>query len=67
MQQQAVIDANSAKIVSACRQHMVAFMHKCHAVTERIMSCFAAGLGLSEDYFKEVSLMCSIMIVLALM
>lgn len=34
---------------------MLAFMHKCHAVTEQIMSCFAVGLGLTEDYFKEVS------------
>lgn len=33
---------------------MLAFMHKCHAVTELIMSCFAVGLGLNEDYFKEV-------------
>ena len=33
---------------------MVAFMHKCHAVTEQIMSCFAVGLGLEQDFFKEV-------------
>ena len=30
-------------------------MHKCHEVTEKIMSCFALGLGLEEDFFKEVS------------
>ncbi|KAL0046651.1 hypothetical protein WJX82_006114 [Trebouxia sp. C0006] len=35
------------------REHMVAFMRKCHAVTERIMSCFAVGLGLEQDFFKE--------------
>ena len=29
-------------------------MHKCHAVTEQIMSCFATGLGLNEDFFNEV-------------
>ncbi len=33
---------------------MVSFMRKCHAVTERIMSCFAVGLGLEQDFFKEV-------------
>jgi len=33
---------------------MVAFMRKCHAVTEQIMSCFAVGLGLEQDFFKEV-------------
>ena len=47
------------KLMPACplrRQHMVAFMHKCHAVTEKIMSCFAIGLGLSQDFFKEVRL-----------
>ena len=25
-----------------------------HAVVEKIMSCFALGMGLPEDYFKEV-------------
>ena len=35
-------------------------MLKCHAVTERIMSCFATGLGLNEDFFKEVSYMACI-------
>ena len=40
-----------------CREHMVAFMHKCHITTQKIMSCFAVGLGLHEDFFKEVSLL----------
>lgn len=35
---------------------MVAFMHKCHSVTTQIMSCFALGLGLPEEFFQEVSL-----------
>ena len=35
---------------------MVGFMKKCHQVTERIMSCFAVGLGLPEDFFREVRL-----------
>lgn len=39
----------------ACRQHMISFMHKCHAVTEQIMSCFALGLHLPEGFFKEVT------------
>lgn len=34
---------------------MISFMHKCHAVTEQIMSCFALGLDLQEGFFKEVS------------
>ena len=41
-------------VVNTCRQHMVNFMHKCHAVTEHIMSCFALGLGLDESFFREV-------------
>lgn len=34
---------------------MLGFMHKAARVTDDIMSCFAIGLGLPEDYFKEVS------------
>ena len=34
---------------------MISFMHKCHAVTEQIMSCFALGLDLQEGFFKEVT------------
>lgn len=41
----------------ACREQMIAFMHKCHAVTEQLMSCFAVGLGLDTDFFQEVSLL----------
>ena len=32
---------------------MLAFMLKCHAVVERVMSCFARGLGLPDDFFKD--------------
>lgn len=38
-----------------CREHMVSFMRKCHEVTEVIMSCFALGLGLPDNFFKEVT------------
>ena len=37
------------------RKKMLGFMHKAARVTDDIMSCFAIGLGLPEDYFKEVS------------
>lgn len=33
---------------------MLGFMHKVHAVAMEIMSCFAIGLGLSEDYYVKV-------------
>ena len=29
-------------------------MRRCHEVTERIMTCFAVGLGLPEDHFKDL-------------
>lgn len=48
-----IVDSATA---DACRVHMVGFMKKCHQVTERIMSCFAVGLGLPEAFFKEVRL-----------
>lgn len=34
---------------------MLGFMHKAARVIDHIMSCFAIGLGLPEDSFKEVS------------
>ena len=34
---------------------MLAFMHKAAKVTDDIMTCFAVGLGLPEDYYKEVT------------
>ncbi|KAL3132317.1 hypothetical protein ABBQ32_008895 [Trebouxia sp. C0010 RCD-2024] len=40
-------------IVPGYKDHMVAFMHKCHAVTQKLMSCFAVGLGLNADFFQE--------------
>ncbi|DBB14242.1 TPA: hypothetical protein ACH3X3_001190 [Trebouxia sp. C0006] len=40
-------------MVPEYKQHMISFMHKCHAVTEQIMSCFALGLHLPEGFFKE--------------
>ena len=30
------------------------FLEACPPVVDRIMSCFALGLGWGEDYFKEV-------------
>ncbi len=38
-----------------CRKHMVEFMHKAAKVTDDIMNCFAIGLGLPEDFYKEAS------------
>ena len=34
---------------------MLEFMHKAAKVTDDIMTCFAIGLGLPEDYYKEAS------------
>ncbi len=36
------------------REEMLDFMFACHEVVEMIMECFARGLGLKEDFFKEV-------------
>ena len=33
---------------------MLDFMFKCHAVVEMIMESFARGMGLEEDFFKNV-------------
>lgn len=33
---------------------MLRFMLQCHEVAARIMSCFAIGLGLPEDYFVDL-------------
>lgn len=38
-----------------CRKEMLMFMHKAAKVTDDIMTCFAIGLGLPENYFKEVT------------
>lgn len=34
-------------------------MFKCHEVVEIIMECFARGLGLKEDFFRDVSCCCT--------
>jgi len=34
---------------------MLEFMHKATKVTDDIMTCFAIGLGLPEDFYKEAS------------
>lgn len=34
---------------------MIDFMHKAAKVTDDIMTCFAIGLGLPEDFYREVS------------
>ena len=36
------------------RGTMLCFMHKVHRVAMDIMSCFAVGLGLPEDFFVKV-------------
>ena len=36
------------------RDEMLDFMFKCHEVVEMIMECFARGLGLKDDFFKDV-------------
>ena len=38
-----------------CREEMLDFMFKCHEVVTIIMKCFACGLGLDENFFKNVS------------
>lgn len=39
------------------RDTMLCFMHKVHRVAMDIMSCFAIGLGLPEDFYVEVCMM----------
>jgi len=34
---------------------MLEFMHKAAKVTDDIMTCFAIGLGLPEDFYKQAS------------
>ena len=36
------------------REEMLDFMFACHEVVEMIMECFARGLGLKVDFFKDV-------------
>ena len=36
-----------------CRPQIIKFMMQCHEVAARIMSCFAVGLGLPEDFFAD--------------
>ena len=36
------------------REFTIKFMETLHPVAERIMSCFAVGLGFPEDFFTEV-------------
>ena len=38
-----------------CRRDMLEFMHKAAKVADEIMTCFAIGQGLPEDYYKEVA------------
>lgn len=38
----------------AYKPGMLRFMLQCHEVATRIMSCFAIGLGLPEDYFVDL-------------
>ena len=38
----------------SCREFTLKFMESLHPVAERIMSCFALGLGYDEDFFREV-------------
>ena len=46
-----------AELLCCClfREEMLDFMFKCHEVVEMIMESFARGLGLDEDFFKNVS------------
>ncbi len=37
-----------------CREEMLDFMFACHEVVQMIMECFARGLGLKEDFFRDV-------------
>ena len=36
-----------------CRKDMLDFMLKAANVTDDIMTCFAIGLGLPEDFYRE--------------
>ena len=38
------------------RDTTLEFMHALPPVVDRVMSCFALGLGFPEDFFKEVPL-----------
>lgn len=42
-----------AVVVVYCRKDMLEFMHKAAKVTDDIMTCFAIGLGLPEDFYKQ--------------
>ena len=45
----------SPSVLLPAREEMLDFMFKCHQVVEMIMESFARGLGLAEDFFKNVS------------
>ena len=47
---------------------MLGFMHKVHVVALDIMSCFAIGLGLPEDFYVQVHTLClAVMLLVMLM
>ena len=41
-----------------CRETTLEFMHALPPVVDRILSCFAVGIGFPENYFKEVNIFC---------
>lgn len=38
-----------------CRETSLEFMRAMHPVAQRVLSCFASGLGLPADYFQETT------------
>lgn len=43
----------------SCRETTLEFMNALPPVVDRILSCFAVGIGFPEDYFKEVNISCT--------
>ena len=41
--------------LSRCRETSLDFMRAMHPVAQRVLSCFATGLGLPADYFQQMT------------
>jgi isopenicillin N synthase-like dioxygenase len=41
------------EVLPGFRAQSLAFMHRCHALSQRLMVCFARGLGFDDDYFVK--------------
>ena len=48
------IHGSACKLVCLCRDAVVRFLHANHPVAQKILSCFAVGLGYDPDHFARV-------------